>query len=99
MTDESGYASIAETASINSVSSSNSSSLHTESVRMRKNKRKQLVRESIATADMEEIEEKISEIFESMNLGETFAHFPKPIDYFLQKQTRKARKVKNSQKI
>ena len=99
MTDESGYASIAETASINSVSSSNSSSLHTESVRMRKNKRKQLVRESIATADMEEIEEKISEIFESMNLGETFTHFPKPIDYFLQKQTRRARKVKNSQNI
>ena len=77
MTDESGYASIAETASINSVSSSNSSSLHIESVRMRKNKRKQLVRDSIATADMEEIEEKISEIFESMNLGETFAHFSK----------------------
>ena len=75
MTDESGYASIAETASMTSVSSSNSSSLHTESVRMRKNKRKQVVRESIATADMEEIEEKISEIFESMNLGETFAHF------------------------
>ena len=72
VTDESGYASIAETASMTSVSSSNSSSLQTDSVRMRRNKRKQLVRESIATADMEEIEEKISEIFESMNLGDIF---------------------------
>ena len=73
VTDESGYASIAETASMTSVSSSNSSSLQTDSVRMRRNKRKQLVRESIATADMEEIEEKISEIFESMNLGDRSA--------------------------
>ena len=73
VTDESGYASIAETASMTSVSSSNSSSLQTDSVRMRRNKRKQLVRESIATADMEQIEEKISEIFESMNLGDGYA--------------------------
>ena len=36
---------------------------------MRRNRRKELVRESIATADIEKIEEKISEIFESMNLG------------------------------
>ena len=76
VTDESGYASIAETASMTSVSSSNSSSLQTDSVRMRRNKRKQLMRESIATADMEEIEEKISEIFDSMNIGNSINYSP-----------------------
>ena len=72
--DESGYSSIAETASCASTSSSSSCSAPTlpsvtEPGRGARRRGRHKVQETECSEDIEKIEEKISEIFDSMNLG------------------------------
>ena len=74
--DESGYSSIAETASCASTSSSSScsapasiSSSVTEPGRDARRRGRHKEQQTASSEDIEKIEEKISEIFDSMNLG------------------------------
>ena len=76
--DESGYSSIAETASMSSNSSTNTSLISSSSSikrrgRLKLSERSQSVPNPDKTrtdAEIDKIEEKISEIFDSMNFGE-----------------------------
>ena len=74
--DESGYSSIAETASMSSNSSTNTSLVASSSIkkrgRLKLSERSQSVPNADISgpdADMDKIEEKISEIFDSMDFG------------------------------
>ena len=84
MTDESGYSSIADTSSMPSTASSNISSTANFIPEVKRRKKPGRVCEkgndilteipsnNEAAPDIDKIEEKISEIFDSMNFGKTF---------------------------